>query len=292
MNRKSDRVCLILTAILVGGASGLSAQQRTEFSKPDRPAQSATRRGDMLKPGYFLLPKDIPALAGYKVDNDHLDVDRRGTIGIKRAVTLSSGPQSIAIHIGLSQVSVSEVNAIINEFVGDSQMRPEDRFVDGQTLGIKVGDQNRVGGDSTSSNIPQEIVFSRSNIFVSVQRASDSAVNLKPIAEDIDAAIQALPNVTLTELNDNWIPTIATFSAESTNLYPGEQTNLTLQRSDPQLAPLTTTYIAPEGDVLESPPPPRYRAGSKIGTQPLDVVVVNPSLLFANATLNFNVTSP
>lgn len=272
--------------------ASLAAPVNAEKAPPSAPSQQAAGpRGASLKAGFQFVPASIPALSGYSVTSDTLEVARRASLGIKREVAMTNGPHSLLITIGLSQISASSVVPIIDEFVRDSQKRPQNRFVDGASRGIFIGDQSLVDPDSSASNIPVEMIFSRANIVVAVQRAGDSPGNLKPIAEGIDAAIAAQPDVSPAQLAAA-LPVISIFSAESTSLHPGDQTNLTLTASDPDGGATTATLVDPEGDVLESPPPRRYLAGSKLGSQDLTVVVTDATLLYAESSISFNVTPP
>src|SRR5262249_21157155 len=128
----------------------------------------------------------------------------------------------------------------------------------------------------------------RANVFVSIDDVGNEAKNLFTMATAIDAAIAALPNVTLAQLEARR-PTIRRFAAAETLIEIGAKTVLTL-KGVPRVpvATLTKTFVTADGDVIEGPPDV-YLAGGTPGTQTLRVIVSTPELLFDSAQIQFTV---
>lgn len=287
MTLRGCGLLLLAAGALLSWKVGLAADTNKPSAAPAAPPQP---RSGLFKPGYHFVPSSIGPLTGYAVSFDAVELGDRAGTGVFRKVTLSNGSVKLSVNIGLTQSSSVPVSAVAAEFNANSQQIASERFVSGSSLGMSIGDQSFVDPDSTPSNIPGEILFVRGNIAVLVVREESSTINLKPIAEAIDAQIAALPDLTESALNSGYVPNISTFSAASLNIAVAEETNLTLSATDPQGAPWTAVYLSPDGGVLSTPPPLRYKAGSKVGTQNLAAVVYNPSLLFDDAALTFNVT--
>jgi hypothetical protein len=240
-----------------------------------------------LKPGFAFDPDDCSSLAAFAMEIDELDADQADAGRLSRELLLSNGTDDLRIVIGVSQNSVGGVRAFMRHFGENAELDAAERLVNGSQVGLAIGEDSRVGNDSTSASIEREVAFRRQNIFVSIQLLSEDSLNLLPIASQIDAAIQALPDVTLTQLQ-TLRPEIVQFSAADTSLHPYEATDLTVSVTNPGGDTITKTYVDPDGDV-ELGSPDRYRAGGRVGTQTLQLVVSRPNLLFDSAGVDFQV---
>jgi len=266
---------------------------KTGYSTDKRPPGAIHAAGaPLLKPGFAFALKDFASLSGYAIDNEEIGEDRISLGELRREMRLVNGPSRLRIHLTVSQVGTMSLADLFTFFEDISQMDPEDRLVEGSTVGLSIGEESRVGAGSSSSNVANEIAFRRQNIFMTIENKAQGSLNLKPIAEELDAAIQTLPDLTPAQV-EALRPNITLFSPGSMNLTPGQETTLTLNVTNPTGDPLTTTFLAPNGYIKENPPLTyNYKAGSKIGTQTLTVVVSIPSLLFDSETINFTVAEP
>lgn len=251
-----------------------------------------------FKAGFALDPNTINALDGYTVATDVLREEERGVMGMQRQIEMIKGNSRLRLDIGLTQDPILKIENILRHFTtSSSHIAFEHRSVNGRSLGIEIGDVVYVSNGSSNKSILGEIIFFRSNIFISIVElptqppAGDMfslSVNLKPIALEIDAQIQSLPDHSVQELRA-LLPVIAEFSiAENVELEPGDRIDLTLSVSDPRGLPLTILHTGRDGDVLTEGPM-QYQAGSKVGTHTLTVVVVNDHLLYSEDTLSIDV---
>lgn len=258
-------------------------------------ARAGQASGPLLKPGFMFDPSNVlayPSLQGYQVDRDVLDPELVATAGLSRRLFLikTQDQTRLRLRIGVSPIGIAEVAEFFTRFGALSQIPPAERLVAGASVGLSIGDESQVGAGSTSTNVKAEIAFRRQNVFVSIEHASEGTLNLLSIATQIDAAIQALPDVTAAQLAAQR-PVITQFSAASTQLHPAEGTNLTVAANNPGGGPLTKTYRSAGGYVITGAPD-RYQAGSAVGTQTLTLIMSSPALLFDQETISFNVTPP
>lgn len=286
--------------VVLSAAAALLAYGITHVSgsAEPRPKPRGTKSGEAkrvttLKVGYDFDHTRLPSFKGYSVvgERDWVEVDLRGTLGIRRRVALTSGSHVLLVYVRLTQAPAVTINTILTEYVEDSSMVVSERFVDATTVGISLGDQSLVRPDSASNLATTEVAFTRANIFVALGTQEGNSPNLLPFAQEIDAEIQALPDVTQAQL-DAARPQITTFEAATTDLHPGGETTLTLTASDPGGGSLDFVFEPPDGYVKQTPPPLRYKAGSALGTHSLTVVATNDDLLYSEASINFNVTAP
>lgn len=300
---------LIAAGAVVGAGSTAAAFPPTIMPPP--PAQKSppkdakkadalgAPRGPGLKAGYYFDPTDLvayPALGGYSVvpESDKIDVSQIQTVGLSRQLFVQHTVSQVKLEItiGVSEVTSNplDVNAFRDRLDLQTDMDPLDHWKDGASNGLSIGDECKVASGSTFGTAENEIAFRRANIFVSILYAYESGpstVDLTNLASQMDTAILSQPSVTFPQVQSAR-PTISLFSAGSLFIARGATTSLATIYSDPNDPTPSKTYVELDGDVLTGPE--RYRAGGKVGSQDLTLIIYDDALLSRHQTLTFNVS--
>ncbi len=247
--------------------------------------------------GFNFQPSRYPALSGFSISSDTLDLDYL-TYGVIRTVGLSNGTGSLTLTIGAGLSSVSNGHTLF--LISDSTNRDLDyftAFIRGDLLPanpVTVGDLNFVLGGADSTNLMGYLAFLRNNVFVVLEDGvgAPSGLNLGTLAAELDAAI-------LTQGTSPYAyapPVINTFSPATTTLSAsaGGSTTATVSITDPtgSSGPITRqfqtggdlTVVDMGGSTVT------IAATSTIGSLPLTLVALNAYLQFSTSTLTFTVT--
>lgn len=285
MNPPIVIACMLLASSLRPAMSSAQPQE----GPPKRSGNPA------LKPGFAFDPTDAvpyPGLQGYDIEHDVLSVELIASAGLVRQLVLlnTANQARLRIRIAVSPTGAADLGPYFAAFAALSQAPAEERLVDGASVGLTIGDDSQVGTGSSSSQVQDEIAFRRANVFVSIEHTTAGTLNLLSIASEIDAAIQALPDVTPAQLAA-LRPQITQFTPASAQLQPSQVTELTVAAIDPAGTPLSRTYRSSDGYGTVGTPD-RYQAGSILGRQNLTLIVSNPALLFDQAEIGFTVASP
>ena len=248
-----------------------------------------------LAPGYRFDASEIRALDSFSVRSDARELHARADGVVLRVLQLTDGATTLKIRISVSSVAIADRTALLeavsasalSEFSFDTRFQacPSAHFVGVECYAKEEPQNGAVFG---------ELLFAYDNIAVLLQeRGSFNAtvspsVDLWPIAVEIDARVKGVKGVTAAQLAA-LRPIIEELSATDNELAPETSTSLQARARDPAGGALEFEYLTETGEVDESGGAPVYLAYSVLGTDTIELVVVNKQLLFASETLQLSI---
>lgn len=294
-------VALLVCAFSISMAFGEDeeewiAEMRTEFSFTAWPGKNGA-----LKKGLAFSMADYPSLSGWAIAKDEFSMDwlQYGlvrTLILKRVLS-APNESPLILTIAVAHTSIDNAHELLLR-LGLPSVTSSHPFKRADPDGLLIGDLCIIYNGYAAASPGPYLAFARNNVVCTLhlnQPANTPAlIDLKTLAEQLDARIKALPDLTLAQFNQTR-PVITTFAPAAPSIsHPHGSTTLNIVASDPSNESLRSVLTNDQGIRLdtEATPPIVDTGYAQAGDYTVKLIMANQSLLFSTAETKITVTIP